>query len=142
MTTPCFQTEALRGWIAPCGWWVWCEMRTAGGGPCWVIHSGADAGLVRPQIVGPSSFEEDQKALMARHPQPCGHGVRVRPVNPWHLSWMPPGTYGHREVLGQGEGLQHPGLWNRACRLAHPVCGDPILLFPAIKSALDLIDRK
>ena len=70
-------------------------MRDSLGRPYWVrIHSGSDAGLVRPQIVESIEFEEDQKALMAHatHFNPVDMVCVLRPGQSLHLSWMPLGT--------------------------------------------------
>ena len=119
-----------------------------GGGPYWVrIHSGADAGLVRPQIVESIEFEEDQKALMA-------HATHFNPVD--MVCVLRPGQslgpfvdasrymMATKDVLGQKVNvLEHPGLWNGGMSgwLTRFV-EIPSLCFQPVKSALDLIDRR
>lgn len=119
-----------------------------GGGPFWVrIHSGVDAGLVRPQIVESIEFEEDQKALMA-------HATHFNPVD--MVCVLRPGQslapfvdvsrymLATKEVQGEKvKVLEHPGLWNGGMSgWLNRFVEIPSFCFQPVKSALDLIDRR
>ncbi len=119
-----------------------------GGGPFWVrIHSGVDAGLVRPQIVESIEFEEDQKPLMANatHFNPVDMVCALRPGQSL-APFVDSSRYmmAEKEVQGQKvKVLEHPGLWNGGMSgwLTRFV-EIPSICFQPVKSALDLIDRK
>ena len=119
-----------------------------GGGPYWVrIHSGVDAGLIRPQIVESIEFQEDQKALMAHatHFNPVDMVCVLRPGQSL-APFVDASRYmmATKEVLGQKvKVLEHPGLWNGGMSgwLTRFV-EIPSFCFQPVKSALDLIDRR
>lgn len=119
-----------------------------GGGPYWVrIHSGLDAGLIRPQIVESIEFGEQHKSVMksATHFNPVDmvcmfrSGQQLGPyVDSSRFMMATKTVQGHLVKV-----LEYPGLWNGGMSgwLTRFVeipssCSQPV------KTALDLIDRK